>query len=77
MNTARELVRQSLDYPALLDEIGDDDDLIAAGVNSGEMIRVALQCEEHAGRPLTDGELARLNSISVIAEILGCARVAD
>lgn len=68
---ARELVRSALELPALLETIDDDDDLQAAGVNSGELIMVALRCEERLARPLTETELSRLHSISAVAALLG------
>jgi acyl carrier protein len=67
---ARALVRQCLDHPALLDRVADDADLVGAGVNSGELIRVALRCEELLGRPLGDEELADLTSIGAVADLL-------
>jgi acyl carrier protein len=67
---ARGVVRQSLDHPALLDRVADDADLVGAGVNSGELIRVALRCEELLGRPLGDEELADLTSIAAVADLL-------
>ena len=70
MSTARTLVRANLDHPALLDRIADDDDLVAAGVNSGELIRVARACEERLGRPLGDEELADLTSVRAVADLL-------
>ncbi len=51
MDSARELIKTGLDYPPLLDRIGDHEDLVTVGVNSGEMIRIALACEEYLGRP--------------------------
>lgn len=70
MKLAREIVRENLDYPALLDQITDEDDLVNAGVNSGEIIRVALGCENHLDRPLTDGELSRIASVRSVADLL-------
>jgi acyl carrier protein len=70
MDDARELIKKRLDYPPLLDRIDDHEDLVAAGVNSGEMIRVALGCEEYLGRPLSDTELASMTSVRAIAEVL-------
>jgi acyl carrier protein len=67
---AREVIRKHLDYPPLLDRIGDDEDLVVAGVNSGEMIRVAMGCEQRLGRRLTDAELTRMTSVRAIAEVL-------
>lgn len=70
MTGARNLIRSGLDLPALLDRIGDDDDLIAAGVNSGEMVRIALRCEQLLGRVLTDDELASLSTVRAVAELI-------
>jgi acyl carrier protein len=67
---ARALIRAGLDLPILLDRIGDTDDLVAAGVNSGEIVRVALQCEQRLGRPLTDDELSTLTSVAAVTELL-------
>jgi hypothetical protein len=68
---ARELVRSALELPSLLETINDDDDLLSAGVNSGELIMVAMRCEQRLGRPLTEAELSRLHSITAVAAILG------
>ncbi|MEY9931304.1 acyl carrier protein [Catenulispora sp. GP43] len=70
---AREIVREYLDHPALLDQITDEEDLVNAGVNSGEIIRVALGCENHLDRPLTDVELSRITSVRSVAELLAQA----
>ena len=70
VTSARQLVRSGLDLPALLDRIGDDDDLMAGGVNSGEMVRIALRCEQELGRALTDDELAGLSTVRAVAELI-------
>jgi acyl carrier protein len=70
MNAARELVRAGLDTPALIDQLGDDDDLIGGGVNSGELVRIALRCEQRLGRALTDEELAGLSTIHAVATLI-------
>ncbi|MFE2105216.1 acyl carrier protein [Kitasatospora sp. NPDC059463] len=70
MSTARELVGASLDNAAFLDRLADDEDFSGAGVNSGELIRLALACEEHLGRPLDDEELARLTSIDAVTALI-------
>ena len=79
MDGVRELIKRHLDYPPLLDRIGDDEDLVAAGVNSGEMIRVALGCERYLDRQLTDAELSEMTSVHAIASVLatrvGCSHV--
>jgi Phosphopantetheine attachment site len=68
---ARELIRHVLAVPEILKAIGDDDDLLAAGVNSGELILVALRCEQRLGRALTEAELSGLVSVRSVAAILG------
>ena len=67
---ARALIRRHLDFPGLLDQIADDEDLITAGVNSGELIRIALGCEQSLGRALSDAELIGLTSVHAVAELL-------
>ncbi|GHI86201.1 acyl carrier protein [Streptomyces xanthophaeus] len=71
MSLARTLVRQSLDHPALLDRVSDEASLAGAGVNSGELIRLALNIEQQLGRALDDEELLELTSISAVAELVG------
>ena len=73
---ARELIRQVLAVPEVLEAIGDDDNLLAAGVNSGELILVALRCEQRLGRALSETELSGLVSIRSVASILGGPDVA-
>lgn len=68
--TGRELVRSSLDNAALADAIADADDLVAAGVNSGEMIRIALALEDALGRALSDEELIAVTSIDDVHQVL-------
>ena len=70
MTLARTFVRESLDHPALLDRVGDDDDLVGAGVSSGELIRLALRCEEHLGRPLDEEELSGITSVRAVAGLI-------
>ncbi|MFD9465723.1 acyl carrier protein [Streptomyces sp. NPDC060027] len=70
-NEARSLVRDSLEHPALADRIGDDDDFAAAGVGSGELIRLALNLEDRLGRPLGDEELLGLTSVRAVAGLIG------
>jgi hypothetical protein len=71
LSTARELIRKCLDLPVVLDRLGDDDDLLTGGINSGELVRVALGCEERLGRPLTDDELTGLDTVRAVARVLG------
>ena len=68
--TARELIRGCLDLPAVLDRIGDSDDLLTHGVNSGELVLVALRCEQALGRALTEAELEQLDSVLAVDRLL-------
>jgi acyl carrier protein len=70
MADARAVIKEGMDYPHLLDRVADHEDLVTAGVNSGEMIRVALSCERHLGRALTDEELSRLATVAAVARLL-------
>ncbi len=74
MTAARAVIKEGMDYPHLLDRITDHEDLITAGVNSGEMIRIALSCERHLGRALTDEELSRLATVAAVERLLTQAR---
>jgi hypothetical protein len=67
---ARELVASCLDNPQMIDRIGDLDDLQAAGVNSGEVIQIALRCEEVLGRALTNDEMDVVHSLSGVDKLL-------
>ena len=73
MSTARDLIRAHLDLPGLIDRIGDDDDLVGSGVDSGEIVRIALGCENRLGRVLSDEELTRLSTIRAVADLLAGA----
>jgi hypothetical protein len=73
MLDVRALISGCLDFPHVLDRVSDEQDLVLAGVTSAEMIRIALRCEQHMGRALTDGELDRLTSLKTIAECLRTA----
>ena len=73
MKQARDLIRAHLDLPELIDRIGDDDDLVGSGVDSGEVVRIALGCETQLGRVLSDDELARLSTGRAVADLLAAA----
>ncbi|MFE4974516.1 acyl carrier protein [Kitasatospora sp. NPDC056651] len=69
MSIARALVGAALDHPGLIDRLADDTDFTSAGVNSGELIKIALACEEALGRALDDLELAELTTVSAVAAL--------
>ncbi|GGW80462.1 hypothetical protein GCM10010503_67330 [Streptomyces lucensis JCM 4490] len=70
-DAVRSLIKGSLDHPALLDRLGDEDDFARAGIGSGELIRIALSLEEELGRPLRDEELLGLTSVRAVAVLIG------
>jgi acyl carrier protein len=67
--TGRELLASLLDDPTLVD-VAADDDLLAAGLNSGDIIRLALAIEELTGEPLDDKALSRLYTVAGLEEVL-------
>ncbi|MFI5780330.1 hypothetical protein [Nocardia sp. NPDC051570] len=71
LSYAREVVKGCLDLPALIDLIGDADELVSGGVNSGEIIRIAQRCEEILDRALTSDELTGIDTITAVAALLG------
>jgi acyl carrier protein len=70
VTAARELIRGCLDLPAVLDRISDTDDLLTHGVNSGEVVLIALRCEQTLGRALSDAELEQLDSVVAVDTLL-------
>lgn len=64
------LLLEFVDMPELLDGIGRDDDLTTAGLNSGDLIRLALAIEEQTGNPLDDDELTALHTVEGIDQVL-------
>ncbi|MCL7426160.1 phosphopantetheine-binding protein [Streptomyces sp. NPDC057806] len=64
------LLLEFVDLPELLDGIGRDDDLTTAGLNSGDLIRLALAIEERTGSPLDDDELTALHTVEGIDQVL-------
>jgi hypothetical protein len=70
LSHAREVVKDCLDLPALIDQIGDTDELVSAGVNSGEIIRIVQRCEKILDRRLTSDELTGIDSITAVAALL-------
>ena len=61
--TGRELLASLLDDPSLV-EVAADEDLLAAGLNSGDIIRLALAIEKLTGEPLDDKTLARFDKMA-------------
>ena len=59
-----------LDVPELVSEIGEDTELILAGINSGDLIRLGLVIEERTSQPLSDDDLTDLQTVAGIDRVL-------
>jgi len=70
LTPGRVLLMEVLDVPQLADTIADDADLILAGINSGDLIRLGLRIEEQTDLPLTDDELIELQTVNGIDNVL-------
>ena len=64
------LLIEVVDIPQLANEIGPDTDLILAGINSGDLIRLGLVIEERTRKPLSDDDLIELQTVSGIDRVL-------
>lgn len=70
MTPGRRLLAELVDVPGLFDGLRSEDDLLSAGINSGELIKLALAIEERTGTALDDDELATLYTIEGIDRVL-------
>lgn len=66
----RRLLLDVVESPGLVEGLSARDDLLSAGINSGELIRLALAIEEHTGEPLDDELLPTLCTIEGIDQVL-------
>ncbi|MER0245283.1 phosphopantetheine-binding protein [Streptomyces sp. 796.1] len=64
------LLLEFVDLPQLIEGVPGDADLINAGLNSGDLIRLALDLEERTGTPLDDDELGALHTLDGINRVL-------
>jgi len=64
------LLIEVLEIPELANSVGPDTDLILAGINSGDLIRLGLIIEERTHRPLSDDDLTDLQTVSGIDRVL-------
>lgn len=77
LTAARRLLHDLVDLPELLDEADPARDLMALGINSGDLLRVAVAVEDRTGVPLDDEELASLHTLEGIDRVLRVHGVAD
>jgi acyl carrier protein len=70
LSPGRQLLMEVLDVPEVAARIPADADLILAGINSGDLIRLGLSIEERTHRPLTDDDLMELQTVDGIDRVL-------
>ena len=70
MSPGRRLLMEILDVPEVAAQIPADADLILAGINSGDLIRLGLTIEERSHLPLSDDDLMDLQTVDGIDRVL-------
>jgi acyl carrier protein len=70
LSPGRQLLMEVLDVPEVAAQIPADADLILAGINSGDLIRLGLSIEERTHLPLTDDDLMDLQTVDGIDRVL-------
>jgi len=70
LSPGRQLLMEVLDVPEVAAKIPSDADLILAGINSGDLIRLGLTIEERTHLPLTDDDLMDLQTVEGIDRVL-------
>ena len=70
LSPGRQLLMEVLDVPEVAAKIPADADLILAGINSGDLIRLGLSIEERTQQPLTDDDLMDLQTVDGIDRVL-------
>ena len=70
LSPGRQLLMEVLDVPEIAVKIPPETDLILAGINSGDLIRLGLTIEERTQLPLTDDDLMDLQTVAGIDRVL-------
>jgi acyl carrier protein len=70
LSPGRQLLMEVLDVPEVAAKIPADADLILAGINSGDLIRLGLSIEERTHLPLTDDDVMDLQTVDGIDRVL-------
>jgi acyl carrier protein len=70
LSPGRRLLMEVLDVPEVAAKIPSDADLILAGINSGDLIRLGLSIEERTELPLSDDDLMDLQTVDGIDRVL-------
>src|ERR1700730_11978414 len=70
LTPGRQLLMEVLDVSEIAAGIPADADLILAGINSGDLIRLGLTIEDRTHLPLSDDDLIELQTVSGIDRVL-------
>lgn len=70
LSPGRKLLGQILGVQELAAEIPSDADLVVAGINSGDLIRLGLEIEDRSSLPLSDDDLVELQTVAGIDRVL-------
>jgi acyl carrier protein len=64
MSTIRELITELTGTPEYAEKLGDDTDLAASGIDSGDLVRLILLVEQRTGVEITAGDMEHLATIA-------------
>ncbi|MGA5179894.1 acyl carrier protein [Streptomyces pseudogriseolus] len=64
MSTIRELLVELTGTAEYADAIGDDVDLAASGIDSGDLVRLVLLVEQRTGVEITADDMEKLHTIA-------------
>nr|BBD17746.1 acyl carrier protein [Streptomyces sp.] len=64
MTTVREMLVELTGTPEFADGIGDDADLSASGIDSGDLVRLILLIEQRTGVEVTAEDMDQLSTIA-------------
>ncbi len=70
LSPGRQLLMEVLEVPEIAANIPSDADLMFAGINSGDLIRLGLIIEERTRSPLSDDDLMALQTVDGIDRLL-------
>ena len=70
LSPGRKLLLATVDMPDIALKVPADDDLVLAGINSGDINRLGLAIEQRTDRALTDDDLVELQTVSGIDRVL-------
>ncbi|MCL6299491.1 acyl carrier protein [Streptomyces kronopolitis] len=63
MSTVREMLVELTGTREFADSLGEDTDLSASGIDSGDLVRLVLLIEQHTGVEVTGEDMAGLTTL--------------